>query len=597
MKKLLSAVIFVCLISINSVSFASQDNAIFLKPVTITASRIDSEDIFKSTRSLDSDVSMSFDKSLVDSRTRGPKGIQDDISMRGAPFEETLVLLDGVRINDPQTGHFTMDIPLTKLDIENVGIVYGPSSGFYGSSGIGGAVNIITKPPEERPGVVGEFQGGYYDYYLGAVKANLPFGNMKNKVSFEGSRSGGYRSETEFERIVTNVNSNISFDDGYIDFMFGYMKKDFGADSFYSDVYDNEEEHTDTRLFKLDMVYYRDDVTIRPVVYYRRHWDNFILDRNRRDWYKNYHKNFLYGGELSVLTDSIFGKLVYGGELTWESIDSTSLDDHMRNKQGIFLEKRIELEKWLIDIGVRADRYSDFGWQFNPNIGIGYFINDRLKLRSSFGRSFRAPTFTDLYYSSAANVGNPDLAPEKAYSIDMGVDYKEDALSFSATSFLRLTEDIIDWTRRGTSRVWEAQNIGEFDVYGFEFVFKVLPDKYMGISNLKTVQLKYGYIESFNKESVTSKYVLNHLMHNLIADIEYEIIYGIMQNINVAFKKRIGSSPYVLLNTRIYRDIEIKGVKAQVFVEGENLLDTDYEDNGAIPMPGIWITGGIRIEF
>ncbi|MCK4463166.1 MAG: TonB-dependent receptor [Candidatus Omnitrophica bacterium] len=597
MKRYRSALLFISfLLFLPSISIAKEE-ILILKPITVTASRIYSGSSHKTHRSVDRDYSLRLDNSLVDSRTRGPKGVQDDISMRGAPFEETLVLLNGIRMNDPQTGHFTMDIPLTRLDIDRLDIVYGPSSAYYGSSGIGGTINILAKPPEEKPAIDIELEGGQHDYYSGAISINMPVSVLKNKISFEASRSGGYRAETEFDKIIMNANSNLTFENGYIDFMFGYLRKDFGADSFYSQFYENEEEHTDTTLFKLDANYRIDEIVFRPVFYYRRHWDKFILDRNRPDWYKNFHKNYLYGGEFDVIMKSPLGDLSYGIDLTREEIDSTSLGDHSRDKLAIFFENRTDFEKWFLDTSARIDYYSSFGWEFNPNLGIGIFINPEFKLRASAARSFRAPTFTDLYYVSPANVGNPDLSPEKAWSFDLGVDYIKDGIFIGATSFVRFTSNMIDWTRTGSSEVWYARNIGEFDVYGIEIIFRAEPHKLFDIPNLKKLQLKYGYIEDFNKENVTSKYVLNYLMHNLNIELAYETIFGIMQNWEFALKKRIGDDHYFLLNTRIYKDIKIHNWKAQVFLEGENLLDTDYKENGSVPMPGMWITGGIRMDF
>lgn len=591
-----SAFLFIVFLFLTSVSPA-QEEALVLKPITVTASRLYSQSEKRSSRSVDWDYSAFMNNSLVDSRTRGPKGIQDDISMRGAPFEETLILLNGARMNDPQTGHFSMDIPLTRLDIDKIDIVYGPSSAYYGSSGIGGTVNILAKPPTEEPGIEIELEGGQYDYYYQATSINMPLGTLRNKVSFETSWSGGYRPETEFSKIITNVNSNLAFENGYIDFMFGYLKKDFGADSFYSEFYENEEEHTDTRLFKLDIAFSKDNLTFRPIIYHRRHWDKFILDRNRPDWYRNVHKNYLYGGELGITMNSPLGELSYGIDLAREEILSDSLGEHSRERLAIFFENKTDFERWFMETSARLDYYSSFGWEFNPNLGIGIFLNPEIKLRASAARSFRAPTFTDLYYESPANVGNPDLFPEKAWCLDLGVDYMKEGIFIGVTSFVRLTEDMIDWTREGSSKVWHAKNLGEFDVYGFEIIFKTEPNKLFNIHNLKKIQIKYGYTEDFNKKNITSKYVLSYLMHNLNTEIEYETIFGIMQNWKLILKKRVGEDHYFLVNSRIYKNIKFKNWNAEIFLEGENLFDTDYVENGSVPMPGLWITSGVKIKF
>jgi len=597
MKLFRSAFLIIPIAFIISVAHAADKDVLVLKPITVTASRIYSESSKYSPRSHDEDNFLKLKDSLVDSRTRGPKGIQDDISMRASTFEEALVLLNGVRINDPQTGHFTMDIPLTRLDIDKVDIVYGPSSAFYGSSGVGGSINILVKQPEEKPCVEAELEGGQYDYYMGALALNLPVGALKNRFSFEASRSGGYMAETEFDRIVADVNSNVSFENGYVDFLFGYLNKNFGADSFYSDMYHNEEEHNDTRLLKLDASLNFDEITFKPVLYYRRHWDKFILDRNRRDWYMNFHKNYLYGAELSILMESPLGDIAYGVDLSEEKINSSSLGKHSRYKCAVFLEDRKTYEKWFFDIGARLDYYSSFGTEFNPSVGLGIFLKPDFKLRTSIGRAFRVPTFTDLYYNSPANAGNPDLSPEKSWSVDFGGDYEKNGMLLSGTAFLRFTEGIIDWTRTGTQTVWRSKNCGTFNVGGIEAIFSADPRKICGIPNVRIFQIKYGYTESFKKESIVSKYVLNYLMHNLVMETEYETVFGIVQKLTLSYKKRVAQNHYFLLGTTISKEIDLSWWKGEVFFEGENLLNANYTENGSVRMPGVWVTAGLKMKF
>jgi len=573
------------------------DDPITIQPVTVTASHILDQSEGRSTRSLDQDNSLYFDNSLVDSRARGPNGVQNDISMRGAPFEETMVLLDGTRVNDPQTGHFSSDIPLTSLDVRDIDVVYGPSSAYAGSSGMGGTVNVITRPLSMKSGIIAKAEGGSYDYSDAAVSVDLPVSLLKNRVSVERAGSSGYMPETEFDRFAATVNSRIETEAAYADFLFGYLKKDFGADSFYSDVYNNEEEHTDTRFFKLDTGYSAGDVTIRPVAYFRRHWDHFILDRNVPDFSNNFHKNYIYGTELSVSMDMPLGRIAYGTDLAREEIHSTSLGNHARDRQAVFLESVILPDPWGIQTGVRADHYSSFGWELNPSAGVSLELSPTAKLRSSIGRSFRAPSFTELYSTSPANTGNPALRSETAWSYEAGGDLKNDHSGASLTGFIRFTDNVIDWTRQGTSKVWLAGNIGKFDVYGFELTSYIEPCKITPLDGLKKIEVKYGYIQSFEHQAVTSKYVLNYLKHNLVCWFEFELFGGIMQRVSLEFKRRIDTTPYLLVNTEIYKDIDLKRMKTRLYFEGENLTNTDYTEVGSVRMPGIWLKAGVKYEF
>lgn len=579
------------------VSDAAEDKTIHYKPIQVTASRISRDNEFSTARSVDASEGADLAGTLVDRRTRGAKGVQEDISMRAATFEEALVLLDGVRMNDPQTGHFTMDIPVTNFDIARQDIVYGPSSGYYGSSGMGGTLNIERAPLSDKVKFRSQVEAGGYDYYSTGVSLDAPVGEIKNRFSFEGSRSSGYMAETEFDRLAMTANTQVPFDSGYIDFMYGELIKNFGADSFYSDIYKNEEEHTDTRLFKLDMGYAGLGVFIRPILYFRRHWDKFILDRNREDFSKNFHKNYVYGGELSAEMDTPFGSIAYGFDMEGEEIDSTSLMKHKRSRSAVFLENRLDLKKWLFEAGLRFDRYSSFGWEFNPDIGAAYFINDKFKLRASAGRAFRAPSFTELYYETPANAGNPELKPEHSMSFDAGCDYKEKYFDAQFTYFIRWSDDVIDWTRTSSSTVWQAENIGEFDVFGFESALKYYPKDVPGCRNLRNVYIKYGYTEAFEARNVVSKYVLNYLMHNLTAGIEYETIYGFVHRIGFSLKKRVGDEIYALVDTSLSKEITAGKARCVFYVDAENLFNTDYSEVGGVRQPGIWVVSGIKFEI
>jgi len=498
-------------------------------------------------------------------------------------------------MNDPQTGHFNTDIPVTRFDIEKTEVVYGPLSE-YGSSGMGGAVNFKSLPPSDKFGIKGAFELGQYDYYSGGLRADLPYGIFKNKISVESAKSGGYMPETEFDRLSANVNTTIDLEDGKMGFTYAELVKNFGADSFYSDIYPNEEEHTNTRFLKLDAEYEREDISLYPILYYRRHWDKFILDRNREDWNKNIHKNYTYGVALNAVLDNKSGQSFYGMDIAEEKICSTSLGKHSRVRDGYFFKSNFDMGKYFFELGMRMDHYSTFGFEFNPSAGASYSPYDDIKLRASCARSFRAPSFTELYYTSPANIGDPELKPENAWTFDAGADYAGHVFDAGVTPFVRFAEDMIDWARTDSSKIWYARNIGKFYVYGIESYSKLLPGK-IGMKNIKNAAFKYGYQEAFYKEGFTSKYIFNYLKHNITMNAECEWIYGITQDLSVSFRKRAGDKGYFLLGTKIYKDIEVKKAKIRYYLQAENMTDTEYSDVGGVEQPGFWLTCGISLEF
>lgn len=587
-----------------------------LEPVVVTASRIypKKSDERRTTRSQDSimfeekdalshfSVAPALKKfSLTDVRTRGPYGVQGDISLRGAPFEQNLVLLDGLSINDPKSGHHNMDLPLTLYDIERIDVTYGPASSVYGSAALGGAINIIPRKPEDELQFFVSSSIGSWDFYSGGASLNIPFGIVKNRTSVEWKKSTGFAPETEFDMLTASSYSEVTLDEGKFDIFLGYLTKEFGADSFYSNLYPNEEESINTGILiargEVSTGGEKDTVSIKPLFYWKRLQDKFILDRDRRSFSRNDHTTNLYGGEISSQVETGFGNVVFGASLGSEEVSSTNLGEHYRIKESAFLEYENRFSNFLLNASCRMDYYSTFGFEFCPSCNIGYEVFPGFAVRAGAARAFRAPTFTDLYYSSVANKGNPDLNPEEAWTYDAGFNYTGPGITLSGTIFLRNTENAIDWTRTSASSAWKAENIGEFDMYGMESSFTLELGKFMDAPFLKSVTLKYGYLEGLDKKGVTSKYVLEYLKHNLNLSFECELPFGFTQEIGLAFRKRMGSEKYFLLDSVIYKDVELKKGKMTFFVKLSNILDTEYSEQGDIEMPGMALFGGASVKF
>jgi len=590
----------------------AEEASIELKPVIVTSSRIYQEESSDriSTKSKDtiffgSEKALSHfsvpsvlrGSSLADTRTRGPYGVQTDISLRGAPFEENLVLLDGIGLNDPKSGHHNMDLPVTMFDIKRIDLTYGPASSAYGSGAFGGAVNIIPKDPEDELGFQVSSATGYWDFYRGGVSLNIPIGILKNRSSVEWKRSTGYAPETEFDILTTSSHSKLDFDDGNINIFLGYHTKKFGASTFYSDRYPDEEESVNTGLVIVKARIEKDTVSLAPSFYWKRLQDKFILDRNRPSFSRNDHTSNFYGAELDSQVKTELGNVVVGIGFGNEEIESTNLGEHNRIKQNTFIEYENRILDFLINSILRVDYYSSFGFEFSPSVGIGYEVFSPLTLRAGIARAFRAPTFTELYYSSPANRGNPDLKPERAWTYETGFDYDTKELNISGSIFLRNSESVIDWTRRGSSTVWQVENIGELDMYGIESFLKFNVDEILEESLVKNINVKYAYLQSMEKKGITSKYVLEYLKHNLNVTFLSLLPFDIRNEINFSFKKRIGSEKYFLIDSVFYKDLKLKKGKMTVFLEFSNILNTEYSEQGGVEMPGFSVFSGINVEF
>ena len=589
----------------------ARDN-VELEPVIITATRITSkkdgpgipmrsqERIVVGEERVLSDFSVQaiLDKSsLTDTRTRGPYGVQSDISLRGAPFEENLILLDGVGLNDPQTGHHNMDLPFTLYDVERIDVTYGPASSVYGHAGMGGAINIIPKKCEDEPHFFASSSTGSWDFYSGSASLNVPVGKFKNRSSVEWKRSTGYAPETEFNTLTASSISELDFDCARLGMILGYLTKKFGADSFYSNLYPNEEESVNTGLLIAKAEVTKDEVSIKPLFYWKRLQDKFILDRNRPFFSRNDHTTNLYGGEINSHVETPLGSVALGGGIGGEEISSTNLGNHSRTKTSAFLEYENRIFRVFLNTSMRFDYYSTFKSQFSPAVILGYEIIPGLSARGGVARAFRAPTFTDLYYSSPANKGNPDLKCENSWTYETGLDYKQNGLALSGTVFLRNTENIIDWTRKTPVSAWQAENIGEFDMFGIESSFKIDFEKFAEEIPFKNISLNYSFLEALDKKGVTSKYALEYLKHNLNLNLGIDLGFGFSEAVNLTFKKRIGNRSYFLLDSTLYKDIAIEKVKATFYIKFDNMLNTEYSEEADIEMPGFGVFGGGSVKF
>lgn len=596
---------------------AADDKKVKLKPVVVTSSRIYSQDegLRLSTRCeetlpMDTEEGESFlsvpgaleEVTLVDTRTRGPYGIQSDISIRGAPFEENLVLLDGISVNDPQTGHHNMDLPITLYDIEKIDITYGPASSVYGSGAFGGALNIIPKAPRDTLNIHAASTTGSWDFYSGSASINLPLKNIKSRSSVEWKRGSGFKPETEFNALTASSYTEGSFGGANGSLFLGYLTKKFGADSFYSNIYDNEEESVNTGIIIAKSEIPAEcregyQMKITPAIYWKRLQDKFILDRNRPFFSRNDHTTNLYGGEISSAIDAPFGSAAYGAGAGAETIESTNLGNRSRVKANAFLEYEARILNFLLNTGIRFDYYSTFKDEFSPALGVAYELLPGFSVRARAAHAFRVPTFTELYYRTPANIGNPNLEPETAWNYEVGAEIKKEFFYVKTDVFLRDSSGVIDWTRAVPTSLWRAENIGEFNIYGVEVFFGLDFEKIYGKNFFKKFDLKYSYLESTEKKGIISKYVLEYLKHDLNLRLECNLPFGFKEYFDFRFKKRVGSDHYFLFDSVITRPVKLGNNSMNLFIRLDNIFNTAYCEQGDIEMPGRAIYGGASVEF
>ncbi|MCB0642784.1 MAG: TonB-dependent receptor, partial [Phaeodactylibacter sp.] len=406
----------------------------------------------------------------IDVRQRGVNGVQADVSIRGGTFDQTLILINGIKMSDPQTGHHALNLPVDLENIERIEILKGPGARVFGQNAFTGAINIITKTPESRFVKVG-VQGGQHQ--LGGVRiaAALPGQQSNHYLSLSRDFSQGYRHNTDYNISNAFYQSNFNLDLGKLQVLGGLTERAFGANGFYASPAATEQfEAVQTSLVSIQLERQQGAWTHQPRLYWRRNQDEYIYIRSNPSIYRNLHIGNTLGAEWNSTRRSDIGQTGIGAELQYVRLQSNNLGTHERYVGSAFFEHRFQWLDGRLDVtpGILFNYFSDFGTNFFPGLDLGFELQENLKIFANVGKTYRVPTFPDLYYQDPANLGNPDLQPEAALSYETGLKGNYRSLQWQTAYFRRIGEDLIDWTKAADTLQWQPQNFGRVQMQGAE---------------------------------------------------------------------------------------------------------------------------------
>lgn len=512
---------------------------------------------------------------------RGARGVQGDLNLRGSTFEQTLVMVNGIRVNSPQTGHLTLDLFLPAAAIDRIEVLYGSGSAVHGPDAFGGAINIVTGSPP-----VSAFVRAGDHHLAGGGLA----GPVISGVWMAGEREvhTGFRDNTEAD--VNSLAGGWSWaDDGAtVDVLFAAGSRDFGAHAFYSAAFPDERESTDGRLLTAtaSLPLAGDGPRLDVGLRLDRHHDDFILDRERPTFFRNRHQT---DGALASLVVSDANdpgwRWAAGIEGGRDDIESSNLGRHHRVRTAVFGELARSWGRLTVAIQARADHQDVWGTE--PTWGVGgSWQAGSWRLRGHWGTSFRVPSFTDLYYRSPATVGDPDLEPERGRTAELGLDRGP----WSVTVFQRVADPIIDYIR-GDDGVSRATNSGRIATDGAELAFQ-LPRA----GRLRWQRLSAVWLDSqIDVDPSRSAYALAHPA--LEASWTGGLDAGRGWNLGWAARHRRpdDGGSWTVLDLRLGRRILDQ---LTISLEASNVFDREITELHRVPLPGRWasLTLGWRPE-
>ena len=565
----------------------------------------------------------------IDVRQRGDMGVQTDISIRGGTFDQITILLNGINICDPQTGHNAADFPVDISEIERIEVLEGPAGRVYGTSSLVGAINIVTRP-DLQSGMELRAEGGSYGFFDGGGHINLTKGAFNNQFSGGFSRSDGFsrnaagRLNSDFKQAKAFYQGGYAHEKAEVRWHAGFTQKDYGANTFYSAKYDDQFEHTRKYYTAVQAETKGDVYRFKPSVYWNRSEDRFELVRNRPETVPfNYHRTDVYGLNLNNTLETALGKTAFGAEFRNEGIVSTTLGEPLhfpepapgggeytaglnRTNLSFHLEHNILLRGFTLSAGVIAVKNTgnEMNFRFYPGVDASWQFARDWKLYASFNTSLRMPTFTELYYSVNGYKADRYLKPEEMKAYEIGVKYLTPGIRGTVSLFHYRGTNLIDWIKdlsEGADAPWQSVNHAKVNTPGVETSLDVSFDEMLHRTFfIRNLTVSYAYIDQDKKSEpdVQSRYALEYLRHKVVAQANLRVWRNLNLNVSYRWQDRMGNyeqngemvayEPYSLLDARLSWDTS----SYRVYAEANNLLNRTYYDYGNIPQPGIWVRAG-----
>lgn len=565
----------------------------------------------------------------VEIQARGPMGSQSDIVLRGGTYQQVLVILDGMRLNDPNTGHFNSYIPIAPAEIDRIEILKGASSAIYGTDAVGGVIYVFTKTftAKQNQDIATASAGiaaGQYGYM------NADAGMFYSKKNF--SVSGGVITNNAdgvqqrgikgyFHNTTASVSAKYYFSPKWdIAYRYAYDNRDFAAQNFYTTYsFDTAKEKVSSHWQQLSLGFHTQKQQLKLDAGFKRVNDNYRFapaSAANANISKLFQVLLQYENELNAKAT-----LIAGFNYQQKIIRSNDRGDHDLFIASPFISLSYQLARNLyVHSSLQWVTFKNISSELVPQLDISY-KNKGMQLRGSVGKTIRDADFTERYNNynkslvKSGSIGNPDLKAERSVSYEAGADlFVKTYLKLSATFFQRFHQRLIDYSTTPydemprkenlipTGTYALAKNIASVNTTGIET--DVQYTHHFTEQHRLSGSLGLLWLDSKSSDSIPSFYISSHarFLTNFSLIYQYK---DLSFSINGLYKKR-KTQTASSINAAITPDYFVMNTKAEysflqrslsVFAELDNIFNRQYSDLLGAVMPGSWFIGGIKFQW
>ncbi len=562
----------------------------------------------------------------VEIQQRGPAGAQADIIIRGGTFQQVLVLLDGIKINDPLTGHFSAYMPIALSQIERIEILKGPAAAIYGSEAVGGVINIISKTfaafvKEKALSANAGIAAGEYGFLatqMGFRKTGekINFSVAAQSTSADGQPLRG-NEKGFFKNQIVSANAAVALNDDWkLMLHSSYDSRDFAAQNFYTTfVSDTATEQVNTWWNHAKLKHSKGKSTNEFDIAYKQSTDYYLYNPSSvANNNKTSNITVQYVHSQNIATNLKYNVGVLGEQ---RRIRSNDRGNHSNNHIAGFGSLYYAVKKLSLNPGLRLVYDENYGTQLLPQANLAYRLS-KIVLKANAGRAIRSADFTERYNNfnktlvTGGSIGNPDLTTEKSWSYEAGADMLLKHFKFSAVGFYRNQDNVIDFVRTPYANMPRKNNLVPTGTYALAKNIKEV--------NTAGIELEVNYRRSFNanqqlyvnasatfmnsksSDSIPSFYIISHANTLLQQSVIYTYkkvnlavtsIYKVRNAQEAAGIKAIITPNYWLVNAKIDYRYKV----ATAFIAVNNIGNIQYSDLLGSKMPGSWTTAGLNIQL